>query len=197
MEYKPVEKSFFDVPGLELAKNLLGQYIVHEQSAGMLVARIVETEAYQGPEDRAAHSFGNRQTKRTEVMFGEPGFLYAYQMHTHTLINVVGGPVGTPHAILIRAVEPVLGHEQMRENRGEKFKEVDWTNGPGKLTKAMGITKDYYGHDWTEKPLYIAEGPGVTDIVAGPRVGIGNSGEAVHYPWRFYEKDNPFVSKYR
>ncbi|MDS9472124.1 DNA-3-methyladenine glycosylase [Sporosarcina pasteurii] len=195
--YEPVDKSFFEAPGLELAKQLIGQYIVHEQPAGRLVARIVETEAYQGPEDRAAHSFGNRRTKRTEIMFGDAGLVYTYQMHTHTLINVVAGPVGTPHAILIRAVEPVEGHAIMRENRGPKLKEVDWTNGPGKLTVALGITMDYYGHHWSHKPLFISKGEQVTPIEAGPRVGIGNSGEAVHYPWRFYEKGNPFVSKYR
>ena len=195
--YTPVDQSFFEMPGLELAQQLLGQYIVHEHSTGLLVARIVETEAYQGPGDRAAHSFGNRRTKRTEIMFGEAGFVYTYQMHTHTLINVVAGPVGTPHAILIRAVEPVLGHEQMQKNRGMHLKEKDWTNGPGKLTKALGITADYYGHHWTQQPLFIAEGNRVEKVVAGPRVGIGNSGEAVDYPWRFHEKDNLFVSKYR
>lgn len=195
--YMPVEKTFFDVPGLELAKHLLGQYIVHELPEGQVVARIVETEAYQGPEDRAAHSFGNRRTKRTEIMFGQAGLVYTYQMHTHTLINVVAGPVGVPHAILIRAVEPVEGLEIMRGNRGAKLKQVDWTNGPGKLTKALGITMDYYGHYWSHVPLFIAKGKRVENIVAGPRVGIGNSGEAVHYPWRFYEKDNPYVSKYR
>lgn len=195
--YTPIDKSFFDAPGLELARNLLGQYIVHEGSTGLLVGRIVETEAYQGPEDRAAHSFGNRKTKRTEIMFGKSGLVYIYQMHTHILINVVAGPVGTPHAILIRAVEPVIGHEQMQKNRGGIVKEVDWTNGPGKLSKALGITKEYYGHKWTDKPLFIAEGPRVKEVVAGPRVGIGSSGEAADYPWRFYEKDNPFVSKYR
>ena len=195
--YRPVDQSFFETPGLELAQQLLGQYIVHEHSTGLLVARIVETEAYQGPEDRAAHSFGNRRTKRTEIMFGEAGLVYTYQMHTHTLINVVAGPVGTPHAILIRAVEPVLGHKQMQKNRGMHLKEKDWTNGPGKLTKALGITIDYYGHHWSHKPLFIAAGMRVEDVVAGPRVGIGNSGEAVDYPWRFHEKDNPFVSKYR
>jgi DNA-3-methyladenine glycosylase len=195
--YKPVDKSFFESPGLELAKELLGQYIVHEQPSGLLVGRIVETEAYQGPEDQAAHSFNNRKTKRTEIMFGNPGLVYTYQMHTHTLINVVAGPVGTPHAILIRAVEPILGHEVMRQNRGEHMKEIDWTNGPGKLTKAMNISMDYYGHHWSHEPLFIAEGEKVEEILAGPRVGIGNSGEAVHYPWRFHEKDNPFVSKYR
>lgn len=195
--YLPVDPLFFTTPGIELAQQLLGQYIVHDQPSGLLVARIVETEAYQGPADRAAHSFSNRRTKRTEIMFGEPGFVYTYQMHTHTLINVVAGPVDTPHAVLIRAVEPVEGLENMRKNRGMQFKDIDLTNGPGKLTKALGITKDYYGHHWTEEPLFIAEGESVDEIVAGPRVGIGNSGEAVTYPWRFYEKDNPYVSKYR
>ncbi len=195
--YKPIHKSFFNAPVLELAKKLLGHYIVHEQAEGPLVARIVETEAYRGPEDRAAHSFGNRRTKRTDVMFEEAGLVYTYRMHTHTLINVVSGQIGTPHAILIRAVEPIEGLDQMKENRGVHLKMTDWTNGPGKLTKALGITMDYYGHHWTDKPLFIAEGHGVKEIVAGPRVGIGNSGEAVHYPWRFFEKDNPFVSKYR
>lgn len=195
--YRPVEKEFFDVPGIKLAKKLLGHYIVHEHPEGRLVARIVETEAYQGPEDRAAHSFGNRRTKRTEIMFGHAGLVYTYQMHTHTLVNVVAGPVGTPHAILIRAVEPVEGLDVMRAFRGERLERVDWTNGPGKLTKALDITMDYYGHHWSHEPLFIAKGQQVDHIIAGPRVGIGNSGEAVHYPWRFYEKDNPFVSKYR
>ena len=161
------------------------------------MVRIVETEAYHGPEDQAAHSFDNRRTKRTEVMFGTAGLVYTYQMHTHTLMNVVGGPVGTPHAILIRAAEPVAGFEQMQANRGPHLKMKDWTNGPGKLAKALGVTMQYYGHHWTDGPLFIAEGAAPAEIMAGPRVGIGNSGEAVHYPWRFYEKDNPYVSKYR
>ena len=116
--YKPIDKSFFEAPVLELARNLLGQYIVHEQPEGTIVVRIVETEAYHGSEDQAAHSFENRRTKRTEVMFGTAGLVYTYQMHTHTLMNVVGGPIGTPHAILIRGAEPVTGFEMMQENRG-------------------------------------------------------------------------------
>ncbi|MBO0588271.1 DNA-3-methyladenine glycosylase [Sporosarcina sp. E16_8] len=195
--YTPINKSFFEAPVLELAQNLLGQYIVHEQPEGTIVVRIVETEAYHGPEDQAAHSFDNRRTKRTEIMFGTAGLVYTYQMHTHTLMNVVGGPVGTPHAILIRAAEPVAGFELMQANRGPNLKMKDWTNGPGKLAKALGVTMQYYGHHWTDGPLYIAEGTVPAEILAGPRVGIGNSGEAVHYPWRFYEKDNPYVSKYR
>ncbi|HLR42295.1 MAG TPA: DNA-3-methyladenine glycosylase [Pseudogracilibacillus sp.] len=195
--FKAVDRSFFQAPCLDLAKNLLGQYIVHHIEHRQLVARIVETEAYLGPDDRAAHSFENRRTKRTEIMFNKPGLVYTYQMHTHTLVNVVASPIDTPHAILIRAVEPTVGEDLMQENRGVHITGVNLTNGPGKLAKALGISMDYYGHDWTEKPLFIAEGTPAKYIEVSPRVGIGNAGEAVHYPWRFYEKDNPYVSKYR
>src|SRR5699024_9489472 len=109
-------ESFFDSTCLSLAQTLLGNYIVHDLPQGRVVGKIVETEAYQGPEDRAAHSFNNRRTKRTEIMFAKAGLVYTYQMHTHTLINVVAGPVGTPHAILIRAVEPVEGLHIIQEN---------------------------------------------------------------------------------
>lgn len=193
---KPINPSFFHQPTLELARNLLGKYIVHEHSSGLLVGKIVETEAYMGPEDRAAHSFGNRRTKRTEVMFGEAGLIYTYQMHTHTLINVVAGPEDVPNAILIRAVEPIEGLEQMKEFRKD-LPMKQWTNGPGKLTKAMAISMEHYGKHWSEKPLYMAEGEQVISISTGPRIGIENSGEAVHYPYRFWEADNPFVSKTR
>lgn len=196
--YEPIDASFFNSPVVELARNLVGQYIVHEQPDGLMIVRIVETEAYHGAEDRAAHSYRNRRTKRTEVMFGEAGSVYTYQMHTHVLMNVVSAKEGTPHAVLIRAGEPIEGLAQMQQRRGEHIKKVvDLTNGPGKLSKALGVTMEYYGHSWAQKPLYIAEGFPQSEVEAGPRVGIGNTGEAVHYPWRFFEKDNPFVSKYR
>lgn len=117
--YKLVDDEFFKLPTLDLAKKLIGCFLVHEVGSERLVGRIVETEAYKGPEDRAAHSFNNRRTPRTEIMFHEAGLVYTYQMHTHTLINVVSGPVDVPHAILIRAVEPVEGIEIMREIVGE------------------------------------------------------------------------------
>lgn len=195
--YQPIESSFFELPTLKLAQTLLGQYIVHNLPTGQLVAKIVETEAYMGPEDRAAHSFNNRKTTRTKIMFADAGHVYAYEMHTHTLINVVAGPAGTPHAVLIRAVEPIKGIKQMQINRGAHVKGENITNGPGKLTKALGITMAYYGHHWSKKPLYISKGPKIKHFERGPRVGIHNSGEATTYPWRFYEKNNPFVSKFR
>lgn len=195
--YEPLPKTFFHQPVLQLAPQLLGKWIVHELPSGPVVARIVETEAYHGAEDQAAHSFQNRRTKRTEVMFGEPGLVYTYQMHTHTLMNVVCGPIGIPHAVLIRAAEPLVGIEQMRVHRGLHIPIQQLTNGPGKLSKALGVTMDYYGHHWSETPLYVAAGADALEVETGPRVGIANAGEAVHYPWRFHEKNNPYVSKYR
>ena len=195
--FTPVTAEFFNAPTLELSRKLLGQILVHELPGGLVAGRIVETEAYMGAEDRAAHSFGNRRTKRTEIMFGKPGLVYTYQMHTHTLINVVSGPEETPRAILIRAVEPVEGIDLMAELRGKHMPIKQWTSGPGKLTKAMGITMAHYGHHFSEKPLYIAQGDPVHAVSVGPRVGIGNSLEAVHYPYRFWESENPFVSKFR
>ncbi|MEK6267174.1 MAG: DNA-3-methyladenine glycosylase [Planococcus sp. (in: firmicutes)] len=195
--FTPVTEEFFDASTLELSRSLLGQILVHELPEGIVAGRIVETEAYMGAEDRAAHSFGNRRTKRTEIMFGKPGLVYTYQMHTHTLINVVAEAEDTPRAILIRAVEPVEGIDLMGELRGKHMPMKQWTSGPGKLTKAMAITMDYYGHHFTEKPLYIAQGNPVQDVSVGPRVDIGNSLEAVHYPYRFWETENPFVSKFR
>jgi len=196
MNFRPIHPGFFEKPTLELAEKLLGQYVVHEHPEGVIAAKIIETEAYMGAEDRAAHSFGNRKTKRTEIMFGKAGLVYTYQMHTHTLMNVVSGPIGIPQAILIRAGEPIAGEELMQKFRGN-ISRKDWSNGPGKLAKALGVTMNYYGHHWSEQPLFIAEGPGISEVEIGPRVGIQNTGEAVHYPYRFSEKGHPMVSKYR
>jgi len=108
---KRLDLSFYEQPTIELARSLLGKYLVHNHFDGQIVGKIVETEAYLGAIDRAAHSFGGRRTNRTEVMFGMPGHVYTYQMHTHTLLNVVSGPVGTPEAVLIRAIEPARDHD--------------------------------------------------------------------------------------
>lgn len=191
-----LSSDFFQKPTLELAKDLLGCLLVKETTEGIASGYIVETEAYMGPEDRAAHSFGNRRTKRTEIMFGEAGFVYTYAMHTHTLVNVVSGPLEKPEAILIRAIEPYSGLDLMHERRGtDNLKNL--TNGPGKLTKALGITMNDYGHSFLIPPLYIASGLVPTDISIGPRIGIDNTGEAKDYPWRFWITENSFVSRHR
>ncbi|SIS38690.1 DNA-3-methyladenine glycosylase [Salimicrobium flavidum] len=192
MELMP--KEFFKKPPLELARELLGCELIKETSEGTASGYIVETEAYIGAVDKAAHSYNYKRTKRTEVMFGEAGHAYTYVMHTHCLVNVVAGEVGEPEAILIRAVEPLRGVELMYERRGDK-KEKDLTNGPGKLTKALGIMKADYGHPYGKSPLYIADGFTPEHISTGPRVGIDNSGEARNFPWRFWVTGNTFVSR--
>lgn len=192
---EPLKEDFFQKPTIQLAQALLGCLLVKETEDGRTSGFIVETEAYKGPLDRAAHSYGNRRTKRTEIMFGKAGQVYTYTMHTHCLINVVSAGIDEPEAVLIRALEPYTGIEIMQQRRPvDRLKNL--TNGPGKLTKAMGINKEEdYGRIFTEPPLYIAAGYEPEEIAVGPRIGIGGSGEAQHYPWRFWVKDNPFVSR--
>ncbi|MGM0844769.1 MAG: DNA-3-methyladenine glycosylase [Bacillota bacterium] len=193
LPYKILPKSFYETPTLQLAKNLLGCLLVKVTEDGLTSGYIVETEAYMGPEDRAAHSFNNRRTKRTEIMYEEARRVYTYVMHTHCLVNVVSGPVGKPEAVLIRAVEPRDGMDLMLRRRPKRGKEL--TNGPGKLTKSMGITMEDYGGCFDEGPLYIAEGVKPESIEMGKRIGIGNSGEARDYPYRFWIKENPYISR--
>ena len=194
---EPLAIDFFQQPTLVLAENLLGCLLVKETNEGIASGYIVETEAYIGPGDRASHSFGNRRTKRTEIMFAEAGHVYTFQTHTHTLVNVISGAAEQPEGILIRAIEPVEGIKLMRERRGiDNLKNAkNLTNGPGKLTKALGINMDDYGHHYTKPPLYITSGKTPEAISTGPRIGIDNTGEAKDYPWRFWITGNPFVSK--
>ncbi|RFU62001.1 DNA-3-methyladenine glycosylase [Peribacillus glennii] len=190
----PKPREFFQVPTLELARALLGCLLIKQTPEGTASGFIVETEAYIGPEDRAAHSYGNRRTNRTEVMFGEAGLVYTYVMHTHTLVNVVSAQKEKPEAVLIRAVEPCHGIPLMQERRGTtELRKL--TSGPGKLTKALGISMADYGHSFTEPPLWITAGKKPEKISSGPRIGIQNSGEAKDYPWRFWTQDSPFVSR--
>ncbi|SFM00988.1 DNA-3-methyladenine glycosylase [Salibacterium qingdaonense] len=187
-------KKIFCESTLQTAEDLLGCILVKETKDGAAAGRIVETEAYTGPEDRAAHSYGGRRTKRTEIMFHAPGHVYTFEMHTHCLVNVVTAPEGRPEAVLIRALEPVDGIDLMRTRRNRQ-KDIELTNGPGKLTKALGITMEDYGRHFSEKPLYIIPGQNPAEISSGPRIGIENTGEARDYPYRFWETGNRFVSK--
>lgn len=195
MEFAPLPLEFYAKPSLQLAEQLVGKLLVKETEEGIAGGFIVETEAYAGPEDRAAHSYNNRRTPRTEVMFGPAGYIYTYQMHTHCLVNVVAAHVGEPQAVLIRAVEPCIGIELMRKRRGTVKGDRELTSGPGKLCKALGITMKDYGHCVIERPLWIGEGKKYERITAGPRIGIPNSGEARDYPWRFYVESSPYVSR--
>jgi DNA-3-methyladenine glycosylase len=161
---------------------------------------IVETEAYMGPEDKAAHSYANRRTARTEAMFGEGCAAYVYFIYgMYYQFNVVTGREGVPHAILIRALEPLEGIEIMHERRPVK-RDRDLTSGPGKLCRALAIDRSFNGEDLLGERVWIeaaAEKIAPRRIASGPRVGIDYAAEYREKPWRFWIKDNPYVSRLR
>lgn len=203
-------KNLFQQSTLDLSRQLLGMELIHEIDGKATSGRIVEVEAYKGPEDRGAHSYGGRRTKRTEVMYGRPGHAYIYLIYgMHFCFNIVTGVPDKPEAILVRALEPLRGIDRMAERRGihlafdedgnpKQNKMKPLTNGPGKLCQALGISMEQYGHDLTRKPLYIksvSEPLAEEKIATGPRINIDYAGEARFYPWRFWIKDHSFVSR--
>jgi DNA-3-methyladenine glycosylase len=195
-----LQRPFYEQDIIEVAKDLLGKVLVHETIEGTTAGRIVETEAYCGPEDQAAHSFGGRKTTRNEVMFGEKGHAYVYFIYgMYFCINATAGNVaGKPEAVLIRALEPVVGVEIMANRRGAKDGKLsNLANGPGKLCIAMGITKKQNKTDLTSPPLYIENAPAVPqeDIVETTRIGVDYSGDWKNRCWRFYINETRFVSK--
>ena len=202
MKFSKLPRSFYERDTLTVAKELLGKYLTHNSPKGRTVGRIVEVEAYIGPKDKAAHSYNGRRTERTEAMFGPGGHAYIYQVYgLYFCFNVVTQKAGMPEAVLIRALEPVEGLKLMAMRRGP-FELNDknimkLTNGPSRLCQAMGIDRSLYGEDLCRNRLFIAEGDSKQkfDIVATPRVNIDYAGEAKNYLWRFFIKDNKFVSK--
>jgi len=177
---------------VQVARRLLGCMVVRELDGKRLIGKIVETEAYH-QSDAASHSYNGR-TPRTEVMFGPAGFWYVYFTYgMHYCMNVVTGQEGEGSAVLIRAIEPISGLEYMREHR-RGVEGVNVTNGPAKTCQALAVDKQYSGHAVTKAPLRLIAGPAQPDdgIVATTRIGITKD---THRLWRFYCKDNPFVSR--
>ncbi|MDB5163766.1 MAG: DNA-3-methyladenine glycosylase [Candidatus Saccharibacteria bacterium] len=175
-----------------VAPTLLGCYLVRQLNGQRVVGKIVETEAYH-QRDAASHSYRG-QTPRNSVMFGPPGFAYVYFTYgMHYCMNVVTGQPGEGSAVLIRALEPLEGLELMQENRGGKS-ESELTNGPAKLCQALGVDKRLNGHDLSAPSLQLVLGSPLptSRIVQTTRIGIRHDTDK---PWRFYIKDNPFVSK--
>jgi DNA-3-methyladenine glycosylase len=181
---------------LEVARASIGKHLVHRSNEGLAIARIVETEAYRGPEDRAAHSRGGRRTARTEVMYGPAGHAYLFFVYgMHWQLNLVTGRLEEPHAVLIRAVEPVAGVELMAKRRGMSAERRELTNGPGKLCQALGIDGSAYGRDLTTGSLALYDGPPAT-VRRSPRVGIDYAGRVwASKPWRFCDADSAYVSR--
>jgi DNA-3-methyladenine glycosylase len=183
---------------LRIAQDLLGKILVVPTETGERVSgMIVETEAYLGAIDKAAHSYGNRRTPRTETMFAAGGTVYIFFIYgMYFQFNIVTGAVDSPHAILIRAVEPIEGVEIIRERRGQ-MKDANLTSGPGKLCLALGIDKSFNGADLLGDKVWLEEGRDFSgaQVSSGKRVGIDYAGEFAEKPWRFWVKDNLFVSR--
>jgi DNA-3-methyladenine glycosylase len=184
---------------LQIARDLLGKILVVPAATGERVSgMIVETEAYCGIEDKAAHSYKGRRTKRTETMFAVGGTVYIFFIYgMYYQFNVVAGELGAPHAVLIRAVAPVEGIELMRERRGLVMKHTNLTSGPGKLCIALGIDKTFNSEDLLGRRVWLEPGAEITsgEIACGKRVGIDYAEEYAEKPWRFWLKDNGFVSR--
>jgi DNA-3-methyladenine glycosylase len=180
---RKLSRRFYNRDTVLVAQELLGKYLVHVTGGVKHIGRIVETEAYLGPHDLAAHS-ARGLTARTQVMFGPPGHAYIYMIYgMHFCMNVVTQPAGHASAVLLRALEPV-------ENVTQR------TQGPGLLCKAMQLNRRHNGHDLLSDDLYIAAGP-ATDfrIVKRPRIGVDYAGHWAKRLLRFYIKGNPYISK--
>ena len=194
-----LEKEFYCRNLLVVAKDLLGKILVKKNGKEILAGKIVEVEAYDGSTDQAAHSYG-RITPRNKIMFEDGGFLYVYFTYgAHHCCNVVTGIKGKGTAVLIRAVEPVFGLKKIMINRFNKTdltqKEIyNLTSGPGKICQAFGLDRSYTGTDLTKNKIFLLDMPKVkkSKIGISKRIGISKS---VDLPWRFFIKDNPFLSR--
>ncbi|MGB6452354.1 MAG: DNA-3-methyladenine glycosylase [Steroidobacteraceae bacterium] len=178
-------RSFYARPALAVAPDLLGLHLVCNDGGVLRTGRIVETEAYMGPDDLAAHSAGGRRTARTEVMFGPPGHAYVYFIYGFwNCLNVVTSPAGVPHAVLLRAVEPVTN-----------IASATW--GPGLLCRALSVDRTLNGTDlrgdvlWIERPRQRRRD---VRIGTGPRIGVEYAREWARRPWRFFDRDSSFLS---
>jgi len=185
-----LRRAFYRRPAVDVARSLLGKILVHGATAGM----IVETEAYLGGDDLAAHSAAGI-TDRTRIIFGPPGYAYVYLIYgMYECLNLVAESVGKPGCVLIRALEPVAGIDLMQRRRPTARRLEDLASGPGKLTLAMGITRAHNGADVTKGALAVREPAEMrdVDIEVTPRIGITKSADL---PLRYVIRGNPFVSR--
>lgn len=202
----PIVSSFNKLPKefylrrdvIKIARELLGKIIVTNFDGILTAARIVETEAYNGAVDKASHAYGNRRTNRTEVMFGEGGMAYVYLCYgIHHLFNVVTNVKDTPHAVLVRAAEPMIGIDDMMIRTGKKVLDNTLTKGPGNVSKALGIYTKHTGTSLLSDQLFITEdGFKLKSSMIGvtPRIGVDYAAEDALLPYRFIIKGNPHVS---
>ncbi len=189
------ERGWYDRSALEVAPDLLGKRIVATGADGVVAGRIVETEAYTGPEDLAAHS-ARGLTARTSTMFGPPGHLYVYLIYgIHHCLNVVCGPGTKPEAVLVRAVAIDTGEELARARRGADVPANRLAAGPGNVARALGLDRSADGADLLEGPVRILDGPAPLRVTRRPRIGVDYAGAWATLPYRFLVTDDPHVSR--
>ncbi|MGE8554971.1 MAG: DNA-3-methyladenine glycosylase [Chryseobacterium jejuense] len=184
---------------LFLAQDLLGKVLFTNIEGEITAGIIVETEAYFGVKDKASHAYGGRRTDRTETLYSQGGISYVYLCYgIHHLFNVVTSVEDDPHAVLIRAVEPLIGTEIMEFRRNMPASKAAISSGPGSASKALGIDRSFNKKDLNGNEIWI-EDHGIQypsdDIVAGPRIGVAYAQEDALLPWRFFVKGNKYVSK--
>lgn len=193
-----LDPAWFERPTLEVARDLLGTILVTRAAEGVTAGRIVEVEAYLGPEDKGSHSYRGRRTERNRAMFGPKGHAYVYLIYgMYWCFNVVTGPVGLPQAVLVRALEPLAGVALMRQRLGQSSApQAHLCRGPGKLCRAMGITGELYGEPlWGEKIFLVPGGlKEKEEIATSERINIAYAQEYAGLPWRFYVRGHPAVS---
>jgi len=188
-------RAWFDRSALEVAPDLLGKRIVATGADGVVAGRIVETEAYTGPEDLAAHS-ARGLTARTATMFGPPGHLYVYLVYgIHHCLNVVCGPGTKPEAVLVRAVAIDTGEELARARRGAGVAANRLAAGPGNVARALGLDRSADGTDLLHGPVRILDGPAPLRVARRPRIGVDYAGAWATLPYRFLVTDDPHVSR--
>jgi DNA-3-methyladenine glycosylase len=193
MKLRVLPRKFYARDTVRVAKCLLGKRLVRVKGRSRMEGRIVEVEAYRGLDDPASHAFRG-PTPRNAPMFGEPGHAYVYFTYgNHYCLNITTQATGTPGAVLIRAVEPIEGLQAMRRLR-PNVSDPNLTNGPGKLTKALGIDRALNEVDMTKpSPLFVADSDETQfEIARSARVGISRGTDLL---WRFHIRGNPYVSK--
>jgi DNA-3-methyladenine glycosylase len=192
------EKFYTRKDVVKIAKELLGKIIVTYFDEQLTAARITETEAYNGVVDKASHAYNNRRTKRTEIMYAGGGAAYVYLCYgIHHLFNIVTNLKGVPHAVLIRAAEPVIGIYTMLQRAHKKKLDNTLTSGPGNVSKALGIYTHHTGIDLKSKNFFIGDDGfqlSKNKIAATTRIGVDYAAEDALLPYRFFIKDNIYVS---
>lgn len=198
-QFQKLPNSFYIQPNVvAIAQDLLGKILVTNFENQLCAGRIVETEAYEGITDKASHAYNNRRTERTEIMFGNGGYSYVYLCYgMHYMFNVVTNVANHPHAVLVRALEPLQGIDYMLNRTGKSKLDYTLTKGPGNVAKAMGIQKKHTGIYLQSKDLFIANDGfeiSKSEILATKRIGVDYAQEQALLPYRFIIKDNLYVS---